>query len=238
MFKHKLLAAAVAVVALAAIGIGAAWYLLHNNSPDAVSLESALQSVGGSSSGQGGGSGSDEALAGNWGVVQGSNSFVGYRVNETLGGIGATTAVGRTQSVDGTLSYDGDTINSVDIKADLSTLASDKPQRDGQLKRQALETNTYPTATFALTSPISIDKVPADGQTLTKTVKGNLTLHGVTKPIEMDIQGVIQGSQLVMVGSMDIQFADFNIEKPKSAAVVSIEDHGTMEMQLVFAKDA
>jgi hypothetical protein len=33
-----------------------------------------------------------------------------------------------------------------------------------------------------------------------------------------------------------IQFADYDIAQPTSMSVVSIEDHGTMELQLVFAK--
>jgi hypothetical protein len=41
--------------------------------------------------------------------------------------------------------------------------------RDGQLKRQALETNTYPTATFDLTQPIALDGVPAEGEAVTAT---------------------------------------------------------------------
>ena len=179
-------------------------------------------------------SSNDGDLTGTWTVVQGDNSFVGYRVNETLASIGATTAVGRTGDVTGTLEYDGTSITSVEITADLTTLASDKDMRDGQLKTQAIETNTYPTATFVLTSPIAISEAPESGETVTQTVTGELTLHGVTRTVEIEVDGALQDGVLVVVGSTDILFADYDIEQPVSMAVVGIEDHGTMEFQLVF----
>ena len=39
-----------------------------------------------------------------------------------------------------------------------------------------------------------------------------------------------------MTGSLPIAFADYNITKPNSFAVLSIEDTGTMELQLFFTK--
>ena len=40
-----------------------------------------------------------------------------------------------------------------------------------------------------------------------------------------------------MTGSTPIVFADYDIEKPTSVAVLSVEDHGEMELQLFFTKD-
>jgi hypothetical protein len=44
--------------------------------------------------------------------------------------------------------------------------------------------------------------------------------------------------QQASVGSTNIAFADYDIAQPKSMAVLSIEDHGTLELQLVFARQA
>ena len=92
-----------------------------------------------------------------------SDSFVGYRVNETLAGNKANTAVGRTPSVSGTLALDGKTLASVQITADLSQLKSDDERRDGRLREQGIETSQFPNATFKLTQPIDLGSVPADG---------------------------------------------------------------------------
>jgi len=54
----------------------------------------------------------------------------------------------------------------------------------------------------------------------------------------MQVQGVLDGNQLIVVGTTNIAFADYSIESPKSMAVLSIDDHGTLELQLVFSRQA
>jgi polyisoprenoid-binding protein YceI len=248
-------------VALAAVGAGVLalglWYfVLKSDAPPPVSLAGAIESVataappasttdatatssaavGADLALETGEGTATEDLAGTWVVVEGDSSFVGYRVDETLAGVGATTAVGRTSDLEGSLEYDGSLITAVEITADLTTLASDKSMRDGQLRTQAIETGVYPTATFVLTSPIEIAGLPAEGEAVTQSVSGELTLHGVTQAVQIEVEGVLQDGQLIVVGSTEIQFADFDIDQPVSMSVVSIEDHGTMEFQLVFSQ--
>lgn len=165
-----------------------------------------------------------------------SSSFVGYRVNETLAGNKANTAVGRTPSVSGTLVLDGQTITSVEITANLGQLQSDDQRRDGQLRNQAIETSQFPTATFTLTQPIDLGSVPADGASFDVTATGDLKLHGVTKSISIPLHAVLAGDVVTVTGSVEIQFADFSIQRPSSFFVLSIEDHGILELQLHFRR--
>jgi polyisoprenoid-binding protein YceI len=163
-----------------------------------------------------------------------SSSFVGYRVVETLANLGANTAVGRTPDITGSLTMDGTTIAGVEVTADLTTLQSDDNRRDGQLERQGIQTGTFPTATFTLSSPIELGSSPVDGQAVSVTATGELTLHGVTKTIQVPVVATRSGDVVTVTGSIDIAFADYNIERPSSFAVLSIEDHGLMEFQLHF----
>ena len=165
-----------------------------------------------------------------------SSSFVGYRVDETFTDQSANTAVGRTPNVSGTLALAGSTITAVDVTADLTTLESDDDRRDGQLRRQAIQTEQFPTATFKLTSPIDLGSVPADGATFSATATGELTLHGVTKTVEVPIQASLSGDVVTVIGQIEILFADYNIERPTSFLVLSIEDNGIMEFKLLFRK--
>jgi len=244
MSKRGKLLGALGVLAIAGvIGAGALYYfVIRNDSPDAVSIDSAIQAARSGTPGAGNngqtGDDRDRAMAGTWRVVPGANSFVGYRVQEELAGIGSSTAVGRSNGVDGNLQFDGDKITAVQVTADLTQLKSDKAPRDGQLKRQAIETDKFPSATFALSSPIDIKDVPDAGSKVTQDVKGKLTLHGVTKDVSLSVQGVLDNNQVIVVGSTQIQFADYNIQKPQSQAVLGVEDKGVMEFQLVFAKAA
>lgn len=163
-----------------------------------------------------------------------SDSFVGYRVDETFTNQKANTAVGRTPQVTGALTLEGSTITSVDVTADLTRLTSDDNRRDGQLRRQAIQTDQFPTATFKLTNPIDLGSIPTDGQTIGATATGELTLHGVTRSVEVPIEARLSGDVVTVTGSLQIRFADYAIEQPTSFLVLSIEDHGTMELQLQF----
>ena len=165
-----------------------------------------------------------------------SGSFVGYRVQEELVGIGASTAVGRTPDVTGSLTLDGSTITEASFEADLTTLQSDSGMRDGQLGRQGLETDTYPTATFVLAEPIDLGSVPADGQTIQATAVGDLTLHGTTQRVEIAVEARLTDGVVTVVGSLPIAFGDYGMTTPESMRVLSIDENGTMEFQLQFTQ--
>src|SRR6185369_3825462 len=111
-------------------------------------------------------------------------------------------------------------------------LQSDDQRRDGQLRNQAIETSQFPTATFTLSQPIDLGSVPADGASFDVTATGDLKLHGVTKSISIPLHAVLSGDVVTVTGSVEIQFADFSIQRPSSFFVLSIEDHGILELQL------
>jgi polyisoprenoid-binding protein YceI len=165
-----------------------------------------------------------------------TSSFVGYRVQEQLANIGANTAVGRTPDVSGTLTLQGTTVTAVEVTANLATLKSNDDRRDGQLHRQALETDQFPTATFKLTQPIDLGAAPAEGQAVSVTATGDLTLHGQTKSVQIPLKAKRAGGVIAVTGSLEITFADFGIAKPTSFLVLSVQDHGTLELQLFFTR--
>lgn len=185
-----------------------------------------------------------DGIAGTWNIDPNvgsfsdfSGSFVGYRVQETLASVGAATAVGRTPDVTGSVTVDGTTVTAAEFTADLTTLQSDDPRRDGQLSRQALETSQFPTATFTLTQPIDLGAI-AEGGTVDVTATGDLTLHGVTKSVQIPLQARLQDGVVTIVGSLPIAFADFDISSPQSMMVLSVEDNGVLELQLQLTKAA
>ena len=171
---------------------------------------------------------------GDWVISTAGETFVGYRVNEELVGVGAFTAVGRTSAVTGSLTFDGAAITGVEIEADVTQLRSNDTRRDRALGSQGLETNDYPTASFSLTQPIALDAVPAEGDAIAVDAVGELTLHGVTNEVTIPLEGQRAGGYVVVVGSLEIQFEDYGMRAPSAFVVVSIEDFGLMELQLVF----
>jgi polyisoprenoid-binding protein YceI len=239
--------ALIAIVVLGIAGVAGLGYLFFHPSPAAVSVASAAP--GGSQpsttdpagSPAPAGSLAGGSLAGTWNVDPSvgtfnygandfSGSFVGYRINEQLANIGANTAVGRTPDVTGSLVLDGSSITSVDISADLSSLQSDDQRRDGQVGRLNLG-----TATFKLASPIALAALPTDGSTVDATATGDLTIHGVTKRVEIPVQASRSGDVVTVTGSVPIVFADYGVTPPTSFIAVSVEDHGIIEFQLHFS---
>ena len=233
--RRNLLIAALAVLIVAGVAGGGygIWYILIGPSGPAAVGTPAIPA--------GAAIAAPATLDGTWNVntslgnlADGSSSFAGYRVQEQLSGVGGHTAVGRTPKLTGSMTLTGAVISNVQISADLTVLASDNSQRDDQLRRQAIETDKFPTSTFALTQPINLGTLPADGTPVSASATGSLTLHGVTKTVTMALQAVRQGGIIGVTGSIPIVFSDYSVVKPSSFAVLSVDDHGTMEFHVLF----
>ncbi|HYV59682.1 MAG TPA: YceI family protein [Acidimicrobiia bacterium] len=177
-------------------------------------------------------------LDGTYRVAPGdANSFVGYRVQEQLvGGAIDQTATGRTSDITGSFDISGTTVRDVSVTADLRTLTSDRSQRDNVIKDQGLESNRFPEAKFVLTSPIEEPKLPSAGETVRTTATGDFTLHGVTKHVQIPVEGRWDGRDVQVVGRLHIVFADYGIQSPRSPVVASIDNQGDMEFQIFFRK--
>jgi len=244
----------VALVAIVAVGAGGVWYLFlrpagpapvvqSSGSPSAAaSAPAASAGVPASTPAGSGATGAAGGLAGSW-TVDGSigklsdfsGSFVGYRVQEQLVNIGGNTAVGRTPDVTGSLTLEGASVTSAEFSAKLAGLTSDERGRDGRVS-DALNTRQFPTATFVLSSPISPASVPEDGQEITVTASGKLTIRGVTRDVQLPLTAKLSGSTLTLKGALEIRFADFGVPKPTSFSVLSIADTGIIEVQLQMTR--
>lgn len=235
----------VAVLAIAAFVIW--FFVLREDAPESVSTDKALEQLDDATATPGGGGASTPAsggktpaaqtagLAGTWTVDTSLESFVGYRVQEELAGVGGVTAVGRTAGVTGGFTITGTRAEGTTITADMTKLKSQESMRDGQLRNQGIEYSKFPTSEFKLTAtdlPAGLES----GQTVKLTLKGSLTLHGVTKEITMPAEVTLKEGRLVVVGQLEIAFADYDIEKPRAQRVVGMEDKGIIEVQLFFKK--
>ena len=173
-----------------------------------------------------------DTTIGQFDLNEASGTFVGFRVKEVLGqGIGSTTAVGRTPLVDGTVEIDGTTLIAAEIKADLTGLRTDRFMRDSRVQ-DALNTDVYPGATFVLAGPLDLGL----GLQVQVIAPGSLTVNGVTNPVEVDLAAELVGQILTVIGTIDLEFADHGIETPTAPVVVSVEDHGVVEVQLFLTR--
>jgi polyisoprenoid-binding protein YceI len=167
-----------------------------------------------------------------------SGSWAGYRVQEQLVGVGGTVAVGRTPDITGSINLAGPALTAADLSVDLRTLVSDQSMRDGQLARQGVQTDQFPNATFVLTQPIDLGSVPADGEEVSVTATGDLTIHGVTRSVQIPLKAKLTGDVIGVAGSLTFTWEDFGMEQPSSQRVVSLADDVTLEFQAFFRKDS
>jgi polyisoprenoid-binding protein YceI len=176
--------------------------------------------------------GSTTTIDGAWTVVDGSQA--GYRVGEVLFGQD-TEAVGRTSDVTGDLEIEGTDVAAASFTVDMTTVASDENRRDNQFHDRILDTGTYPTATFTLTDPISLEAIPSDGDEITVTVTGELTVRGVTNEVTFDLTARRSGDAIEVNGTIPVEFADYDIPDA-SFGPATVEDHGEIEFLLTFAQ--
>ena len=218
---------------MAAYGV---WRVI-SNAPDEVSLDAAVASLETSEV-----VGQDLSTEGTWVIdtdsgsftfEEASGSFVGFRIKEELARIGKITAVGRTGEVDGELRIGAGELQSVFVSADLSTLITNDSRRD-RAARNALNVSENPIASFSMDKPVALSAT--DGSAVSLKVKGELLINGIGREAEFDLQAQLVGETVVVVGSTEVVFADYDVEVPSAVIVVSAEDHGVVEFQLLFVR--
>ena len=185
-------------------------------------------------------------LAGVWTVVttEGADgrtgeapvSFAGYRVVEVLaGGVDESTVVGRTADVVGAIELRRGALVAATVEVDMATLRTDESHRDSHA-REALNTEEFPLALFTLVEPVGLPVGILEGESLSGSVLGDLTIRGVTNRVVFDLEAQLAGDTIVVVGSAPVIFSDYGVTAPTSVAVISVEDHGIMEFQLFFTR--
>lgn len=177
-------------------------------------------------------------LPGTWSATVGSTA--GYRVMQSGSGLATPTEVeAKTDGVNGELVIEkagsGLVVSGIQLEFDLSGLRSDDQVRDQALRTSGLETDTFPTADFALLAPVALPGSldPAIPQPV--TVTGSLTLHGVTRAVTADCDVTLLGRQIEVSGSLPVTLADYEIAAPDLPGVEVAPD-ATIEFDLRFER--
>jgi polyisoprenoid-binding protein YceI len=170
------------------------------------------------------------SVDGTWTVTP--ESEFGYRVKEVLFGVN-TTAAGRSNEITGSMTIEGTTVTDASFTVDVESITSDESRRDNQFRNRMMEVYRYPEATFTLTAPIEFGAVPPVGEQITASATGDLTLHGVTRPVTFDVTAEAGDDRIGVLGNIPVRFADYDIENPSMSGITT-EDNGLLEFVLVF----
>jgi polyisoprenoid-binding protein YceI len=236
------------VGAIVLVAAGGIWWFLRDDAPAEVSLAAAVESVAGADAGgdatASGSTGAVDGIEGSWVVdtetgefdyESATGTFAGFRIEEELASIGSTTAVGRTGDLTGSITIEGTTLTAASFEVDMTTITTNESGRDDRVQ-EALETTANPTGSFTLTDPVDLGDGAASGEPVAVTAVGDLTIHGVTRQVAIPLEAQLVDDTVVVTGSLDITFSDFDVDVPDSQVVVSVKDHGVMEVQLLLTR--
>jgi len=180
---------------------------------------------------------SDPVEAGSAGAIlyriDASQSEARYEVGETfLQDNRFAVAVGTTQGIAGEMLVDFAQPSNThigDIVIDVSQFTSDESRRDNFIRNTGLESARYPLATF---SSQSIDGLPAqiaDGESVSFTLTGDLTVKETTRSVTWTVTLTLDGDRIVGTASTEISMSDFGVG-PIQLAFLATED----QMKLVL----
>ncbi len=165
-----------------------------------------------------------------------------YRVREQLAALPfPSDAVGRTQAISGTVAFaaDGSIISPASkVTVDLRTLRSDQARRDNFIRRNTLEVDRYPTAEFLPREARGLRwPLPTSGEATFQLV-GDMTIHGTTRPVTWDVTARFDGNRVTGTATTSFKFEDFNMQVPRVAVVLSVEDNIRLEVDFTFVGEA
>ena len=153
---------------------------------------------------------STQALADKYVIdTKGAHAFIQFRIQH----LGFSWLTGRFNTFSGGFEYEEKNPDkaSVVVEIDTASIDSNHAERDKHLRSdEFLDVEKYPKAKFVSTS----FSEKGDG---TAVLEGNLTLHGVTKPVTIDVQHIGHGQdpwggyRRGFEGRTRIALADFGI---------------------------
>ena len=227
-----IIAVAVSVVVLV---VGGPWVyinLIKDDAPDELSLQSTTDTSGAVAPTSTSGSTTTNEVSGAWTIAQ--DSVVGYRVKEVLFGQD-TEGVGRTSQVTGSLTIADSAVTEAEFTVDMASIESDSDKRDSQFRGRIMDTTTYPTATFTLTTPITLPESAVSGAPLTVDATGDLSLRGTSKSVTFPLEAEFTDGAIRVAGRINIVFADWSIPNPGFGGITT-EDNGDLEVLLTFSR--
>lgn len=166
-------------------------------------------------------------------VVTPTANEVRYRVSERLVGFTLPRdAIGTTNQVSGMIAFTEE--GEIDVRrsrivVDVSGLTSDRSRRDDFVRLSLLDTDNYPHVVFVPTGIRGLkDPLPTTGR-FRFGIVGNLTVKQVTRPTVWRVQAEIMDGRIAGSAVTEFTFADFGLDKPSLAFVLSLADDIVLE---------
>lgn len=105
-------------------------------------------------------------------------------------------------------------VTPVTIKLPLLTFNSGNGNRDNNAAL-ILDVARFPAAAVDVQKFVETGRTKENGVTkLTGTAHGNLSLHGITRPVEVPLTVTVGANQLIVDGTLTVKLSEYKIERP------------------------
>ncbi len=174
-------------------------------------------------------------------TIDPARSTARYLIREQLANLTSPNdAIGETMDVTGAIVLDADgnvVSEESQIVVGLAGLTSDSSRRDSYVKRNTLQTDQYPNATFVVKEIQGLPwPLPTSGEVTVQMV-GDFTIQEQTS--EVTWETVIQAGDPESTGTAktEITFEQFGLTKPRVAVVVSVVDEIRLEIDFTVVRE-
>ncbi|HMG81740.1 MAG TPA: YceI family protein [Ferruginibacter sp.] len=121
-----------------------------------------------------------------------------------------------TVSGDGIINWEDNgnfEVFAINIKMDVHSIQSDMGSAMNNKTYKALKADANPEIIFELKIPVASIQTKSNGNTI--AAKGNLTIAGVTKAVDMQVKVLMEEKgKLTVEGAQIIKMSDYNIDPP------------------------
>ena len=140
------------------------------------------------------------------------------------------TIEGKTNRISGWISFDPQDLTkpvSSDILVDMASLDTDNRIRNGHMRDNHLHTDRYPNSRFVLTQILVNPGTPIKpNEQVSFNIKGNFTLHGVTRTIQPEVTALWAPDQqtLEVTARFTVRLTDSALPRPQFLIMKLDED--------------
>lgn len=145
--------------------------------------------------------------------------------------------IGKTDKIGGTVVFDdqsGELLKG-EVQVDLASIDSGNGVRDARMRSELLQTDQFPMATYTIERIEGFPKFSEWklwGLKQTGHLYGQLTIHGVTRPVTLDATAVYLGNELRVTAKGQVKMSDYKVTPP-SFLLVTVEDTVGLQVQAV-----
>ncbi len=164
-------------------------------------------------------------------------SWLQYEVGEVfLEDNRFAVAIGVTPQVSGAITLDSAALQSASlgvITADVSQFKSDSNRRDGAIRDRFLESSTFPMVTFAPAQIEGLPKAYNEGETLTLTLTGDVTIRETTRPETFTVTVKLEGGALSGQAVTTILMSNYGFGPISIGGILNTEDEVKLTLSFV-----